>query len=167
MIKEWVARAMQISCIVNGGVICASVNGKMVNLTPEEVLLKLHKRERILNFNIPNWNIQEILHIQSIKELHEIPKDDLEAQEKHQERVEKDLIAAGIKFNRYTKDNMDYMDDMHSLDWMVFKNHGKINWHYSGSKGKRGGIMQRLEKSGEFKKRYGSKEVEDSDSIEY
>jgi len=139
MIKEWVARSMQIACIANERLIAG--------LNPTEVLERLHKREIKLKHLIPNYNIQEILHIKSIKYLHEIPDDDLEAQERHQKRVEGDLIAAGIKFDRNIKDDMDYIDDIHSLDWHVFKNHDKINWKFQGgSSGKKSGILSRLKK---------------------
>ena len=138
MIKDWVARSMQIACIANKGLIMGQ--------TPEEILKKLHKRERLLNLIIPNWNIQDILHLGTIKEDHGIPEDDLEAQELHQKRVERDLIHQGIDFARHTKDNWDFIDDMHCLDWIVFKGVDKIDWQYMGSKGKKGGIMSRLEK---------------------
>lgn len=129
MIKEWVARAMQIACIED-----------------EEIIQKLHKRERLLNMTIPNYGIQEVLRIPTIKEKHGIPKDDLEAQEFHQERIERELIEKGIRFDRHPKENCDYVDDMHSMDWKVFKNKDLIKWEYSGGgNGKRGGIMKRLE----------------------
>lgn len=135
MIKDWVARAMQIACIAE--------ENEIQGIPAEEIIKKLHRRERILNYTIPNWNIQEILRIRTIKEHHGIPEDDLEAQETHQVRIERELINAGMRLTRH--EDCDSVENIHSLDWMVFKNRDRVDWNYAGSAGKRGGILKRLE----------------------
>lgn len=123
MIKNWVARSMQISCIEE-----------------LEILMKLHATEIRLGYILPNWNVQTLLNLPDIKTIHQIPEDDNESQERHQRRIESDIDAQGLK----VKSDDENLEWTHNQDWMIFRNKGKIVWEYSG--GKLGGILQRLKK---------------------
>lgn len=116
--KTEIARAMQVAC-----------------LTRDE-LEKVHARERVRGYLIPNWNIQKVLKIRTIKEIMCIP-DNPEALASHRERIENELYS-----NEYLKVALDNKGNMvqqdvpwqHSVDFMVLNNPKKINFAYMGKK---------------------------------
>lgn len=123
--KDWVARAMQVSYLTR------------------EQLEKVHDREKIRGYLIPNWNIQEVLALQTIKEKYYIPEDN-ELLIRHNARIEAELKSKGfLKFDEYKESDLDWM---HTFDWNVFNRSGEIMWEFAGSSKSKSGILNRLNK---------------------
>lgn len=111
MIKGHVARAMQVSYLT------------------EPQLRALQEREKMRGYAIPNWNIQDLFHIDSIKDKYGIPNDD-EAQLKHQTRVEKEMWDHKM-FMVEDRESTE-LEYIHQLDWNVFHKKDLVNWDYQG-----------------------------------
>lgn len=115
--KTYLGRAMQVSYLT------------------QEQLEKLQTREKIRGYLIPNWNIQSVFGIPSIKERYGIP-DNNENQIQHNNRIDKELQAKGfLKTGEFYEDGLDWN---HAFDWAVFKRAHEIVWDYSGGKSKYG-----------------------------
>ena len=125
MIKNTTARAIQIS-----------------TMEPWQ-LEQLHTKENKIGYYLPNWNIQKLLHLKSIKETYGIPDDDLFAHSDYSNRIEGEIDTAG--FLSMTEGAETSLEWLHAYDWAVINNKEKINWEYS--KGKKGGLLQRLSKA--------------------
>lgn len=124
--KSYVGRAIQISYM------------------EKEAIQKLQEIENEKKYIIPNWNIQSIFMIPSIKERYKIPEEN-DAQAIHSTRIEKELLQKEIvKTGFFYESDVDWM---HAFDWSVFKNAHKIVWDYVGQvKNKRGrSILSELE----------------------
>jgi hypothetical protein len=108
---NWLARAMQVACL------------------EREQIEKVQTLEMVAFHIIPNWNIQNILKIPSIKDRCGIP-DSEDGQGRHAARVKKDLTAKGWKGPGEITD----IGEMHEFDWTVFNNAGQIVWDHSGGR---------------------------------
>src|SRR3990167_7485827 len=106
--KAWADRAMQIS-ILN-----------------EDQIKRLHDLETICGFAIPNWNIQEIFNISTIKETHDIPFDE-ELLRLHLERIQKE-----IRLTKLLPENGYGLAWVHALDSEIAESGFKITWPYAG-----------------------------------
>ena len=126
MIKGFVARAMQIS------------------LLQELELNLLHSCELKHGYLLPNENIQELLHLPTIKEKYGIPKDNDEAQREHQERIEKELKTNKLIYPREKYDSL--LEWQHAMDWGILKNKSKIIWEFFGGFRGRKSILSEIDK---------------------
>lgn len=111
-----------------------------VAMLTESQLNDLHHAERNRGFCLPNWNIQEILKLESIKDHYSIPVDDDNAQMQHNRRVkaqidEKKLWATG--HSEYISELN--LDATHSFDWAVWRRRGELDFVYQGGNSPSGG----------------------------
>ena len=123
--KSYVARAIQISCLT------------------QDQLDRLHERERLCKFLIPNWNIQDLFNLGTLKDKYNHPSE-YELLLQHGARIEKELKDKGfLKVGSYHEDSMDWM---HAVDKKVVERAFEIMWDYSGPSNRRGkGFMKALE----------------------
>ena len=103
-------------------------------LLPENEVHDLHERENKLGHLIPNWNIQEIYHLSTIKAAHHIP-DDENAQRKHSDRIEGEIRAQKLLNTENNDQSLSSPERCHSFDWAV--RHSSIQWTYAGGRGGR------------------------------
>ncbi len=113
MIKDYVARAMQISMLEN------------------DQLERVHILETARKYPLANWNIQSLFGLPEIKYRYEIP-DDPEKQTSHHRRIEDeinrlDLLKTGVFYE-------DPIERLHVQDWNIFNAKNQIVWEYAGAK---------------------------------
>lgn len=126
--KNSTARAMQIVCLMG------------------EQIEQLHELEKNRGYLIPNWNIQSLFGLPTIKDRFRIPFDDA-AQSNHAMRIESEINKNGF-YNvelSHIENNMN-LDWTHAFDWTIFNNQGKISWDYVG--GRTGGVLNRIKREG-------------------
>lgn len=122
--KAFLSRAMQIA------------------LLEKKQLEDLHRLETRSRYAIPNWNIQSLFYLPTIKEKCGIPNDD-EAQARHSERIEKELFEKNF-LRRDERHGCD-VESYHEFDWIVFNRRNEIVWDYSGPQA-RSGMLKALGK---------------------
>ena len=123
--KNYVARAIQVSVMEN------------------DQLESVHRLELNKGYLIPNWNIQYLFQLPTVKEKYFILEDDNEAHFKYGARIEKELKEKGFLGTGifYELD----IDWIHSFDWNVYNGKNQLLWEYQGSHGEKG-ILSRLKK---------------------
>lgn len=124
MIKDWVARAMQISC-----------------LEGVSDIKRLHSTENSRGYVLPPGNLQEVLHLPNIKEIYRIPYQELDAHEKHAARIEQEIKASDLHIPYLA--NETHLEWTHRFDWMIFDHKALIKWEYDGER-RRGRILAQL-----------------------
>lgn len=97
----------------------------------------LQKIERERGYLMPNWNIQQLFHIPTVKEKWGIPdKEDLLFV--HHQRIEKEIARLELtKAVDFGSEGFEVMAWTHSFDWAIFNIGNKIIWEYSGPKSKK------------------------------
>ena len=112
-----ISRAMQVACL------------------EEDQLERLHKLENRVNYCIPNWNIQTLFNIPSIKDEHEITNDP-HLQEKHTMRIKKALMALDLIGEYDIAPSLELgLEPIHDMDKNILSNKAKVIWEYSPSAG--------------------------------
>jgi len=127
--KNFVARAMQISCM----------DKIQIN--------ELHEIESKRLHCLPNWNIQTLFGLGSLKDLLGIPYDET-AQAVHSQRLDNEITKAGYTKIEMSEETMilDSYKWTHAFDLVVHRNHMDINFNYSGPKNI-GNITARLSRT--------------------
>lgn len=118
--KEYVSRAMLVSCLIG------------------EQLERLQLTERKIGWTIPNWNVYEVLKIQSYRERAGVP-DDNDAQVIHNLKIEREIQRKG--WNNIEPQES-YLEWLHIFDWNVHNKAHEIIWDYSGRN--KDGLVSRL-----------------------
>lgn len=111
--KAWTARAFQIACMES------------------EQISTLHAKEKKVGHTLANWNIQLLFNLPTIASKFAFPNS-LEDLTQHVTRVENDLEKSGF-VNR--SDDQSSLDWLHSFDWTIYNNRGKIVWNSTGPSG--------------------------------
>ena len=125
MIKHTTARAMQISTM------------------EQWQIEQLHERENRIGYYIPNWNIQNLFHLHSIKDNYGVPEDDLGQQADYNNRIDSEIDRIGAR--KMTEGAETHLEWLHAFDWAILNSKELLDWYHS--KGKSGGLLQRLTKA--------------------
>lgn len=113
MIKDYVARAMQVSML------------------EQDQLERIHLIENAAHFILPNWNIQSLFDLPEIKDRYDIPEAD-DQQINHHRRIEKELTDKKlIQTGKFYEDKIEMT---HAQDWNVWNAKDQILWDYAGSR---------------------------------
>jgi hypothetical protein len=116
---------------------------QLVSYLTREQLEKVQAREKIRGYIIPNWNIQEVFGLPTIKEKYGLP-DDNEALARNNTRIEAELKNKGfMSTGEYYEGNLEWM---HAFDWNVFNRSGEIIWESTGGRHGKGNLVGRLAK---------------------
>ena len=89
----------------------------------------LHEIEKKRGYLLPNWNIQDLFHIPTLKESCGLP-DEHETLSKHNRRIESDIKRSGI-----IAENIKGETELHAwhlYDLAVYNSKDNILWEYSG-----------------------------------
>ena len=124
MIRNTTARAMQISTMEQW-----QVEG-------------LHERENKLEHYLPNWNIQKLFHLRSIKDNYGLPEDDLTQHIDYSNRIDSEIDRIGAR--KMTEGAETSLEWLHAFDWAILYSKPLICWYHSK---KSGGLLQRLSKT--------------------
>ncbi len=122
MIKTYIGRAM------------------MVSMLEEPQLINLQDIEKAKGYLIPNWNIQTMYGLSSIKDRYGIPDDSIE-QNSHNKRIMDEIDRLHLKsIDELFPEGLDWI---HAFDWNIMAAKNKIVWDFVGA-GKRGNIKDLL-----------------------
>lgn len=125
--KDFVARAMQVACL------------------DQYQLEKLHKAEQTKGYCFPNWNIQRLFGLKSIKDCLGIPIDE-GTHLAHAQRLENELLDAGYTKIEMTPETMimDAWRWTHAFDLVVQRNPKGIDFNYRGQR-RSGNFLSQLQ----------------------
>ena len=125
MIKTTTARAMQISTM------------------EKWQIEQLHELEAKRGYILPNWNIQALFHMDTVKDIYGLRDDDLEGQAAYNDNIDKEIERVGIK--QMIEGAETGNEWFHAFDWAVLAKRAEISWDYAQNK--KGGILSRLAKA--------------------
>jgi hypothetical protein len=112
--KNYVARALQIS------------------IMSKDQIESLHSMENSIGYLLPNWNIQQLYSLPTIKESYQIPEKE-EVFNIHGSRIESELKNKGliaVETSDATQLNSD-VSWTNSFDWNVHNKKSEIIWEFS------------------------------------
>lgn len=112
-----VARAMQILTLNEGQ------------------LHQIHERENIISHCLPNWEIQDLIKTESVKDYYGIPED-AEALRVHSDKVLKLLDDKKMRFIERQLVTGSDLELVHSFDWGIFKRRGEFDFSYVSKTGR-------------------------------
>lgn len=123
--KNYVCRAIQVSAM------------------DQDQVNRLHEREKLCGFLLPNWNIQELFHLSRLRDKYNLPVES-ELITAHNGRIERELKEKGfLKTGNYLEGSLDWT---HAFDKNVVSRAYEIIWDYAGPQNRRGGgLLKRLE----------------------
>lgn len=110
-------------------------------------LERLHELETKTNYLLPNWNIQEIFGLDSLKYTYNVGTDTCAD---YCREIEQQLKEKGI--DKMAEPSDGWLAYSHALDWAIFNNKEIINWDKRGKSGKGNGLWQRLKNGGPDRK---------------
>ena len=125
MTKDWIGRAIQVA---------------MLN---ENQLTELQRRENERGYLIPNWNIQTLFGLKTIKENANLNDDDQEGLFRYLARIQSEIEQMGLKGSKFDE-NTFYFDWCHKFDWNVMNSKENIIWEHSSP---RSNLLSRVKRS--------------------
>lgn len=102
---------------------------QMSYLTMNEIE-RIHEVEKRCGYCLPNWNVQKILCIPSIKEKYGIPDEDDGAQERHTKRIRNEIYK--LLSEEGTSVTQLSPEDTHGFDWIIHDKGPEMIWEYVG-----------------------------------
>jgi len=100
-----------------------------VSMLTHNQLEELQSREKLQGSYLPNWNVQRLFHLGTIKDKYNIPKEDLGAQADYSERIEEMIKSMGL----LSGDGGGFigsgdLEIIHAFDWRIFNNLNLLNF---------------------------------------
>lgn len=104
-------------------------------------LERLHELENKTNYLLPNWNIQEIFGLDSVKYTYNVNTDTCQD---YCREIEKQIRGIGLEKQVEFEDT--WFNYCHAFDWAVMNSRDRIEWKKQGKSGKGNGLWSRLKK---------------------